>query len=281
MKIIRRFAIEGCLLAALLALAAPVFAGHYASVNGLKMYYEIQGHGRPLVMLHGGFCTIELCLGKLRPAFTASWRTIAPELQGHGRTADIDRPLTMDGMVEDVAALLRRLKVKNADFFGFSIGGGIALRMALEHPELVHKAVIYGVQYDNDGLVPGLIDKLRQPDPNDVPPKFREAYARVAPDPAKFPQLVAKLDAMVVADKGVSPEELKTIQAPILLMIGDSDFVRPEHAVQMYRLLPHAQLAILPMSTHFAPLDRPQWVASMARAFLAAPMPRESNPQAK
>src|SRR5690348_17879931 len=105
----RRLPLRGWLLAALLALATPAFAGQYASVNGLEMYYEVEGHGRPLVMLHGGLCTIELCLGKLRPAFEKNWRTIAPELQGHGRTADIDRPLDMEQLTEDVATLLRQL----------------------------------------------------------------------------------------------------------------------------------------------------------------------------
>lgn len=271
------FSIKSCVLAALLALAAPAFAGEYASVNGLKMYYEVEGQGRPLVLLHGGLCTIDVCLGKLRPDFTKNWRTIAPELQGHGHTADIDRPLSMDQLTEDVATLLRQLKVQNADFFGFSIGGGIALRLAVKHPELVHKAVIFGVQYNNDGLVSGLIESLKTLKAEDLPPRFRQGYAKVAPDPAKFPTLVAKINAMVLAEKGVSPEEIKSIQAPILVMLGDTDFVRPEHAVEMYRLLPHGQLAVLPMSTHFAPIDRPQWVASMMRAFLTAPMPKSPN----
>lgn len=266
--------IRNYLLVALLALAAPAVAGEYASVNGLKMYYEAEGQGRPLVLLHMGACTIEVCFGALRPAFTKSWRTIAPELQGHGRTADIDRPLTMEQLTEDVAALLRQLKVQDADFFGASIGGGIALRLALKHPELVRKAVIFGVQYNNDGLVPGMLESLKTLKAEDIPPRFREGYAKVAPDPAKFPTLVAKINTMVLAEKGLSPEEIKSIQAPILVMIGDSDFVRPEHAVEMYRLLPHSQLAVLPQSGHFAPIDRPRWVASMARAFLAAPMPK-------
>jgi pimeloyl-ACP methyl ester carboxylesterase len=270
-------AIRNCLLAALLALAAPALAGEYASVNGLRMYYEVEGQGRPLVLLHAAVCTIEVCLGKLRPAFTKGWRTIAPELQGHGRTADIDRPLSMDQMTEDVAALLRQLEVRNADFFGWSIGGGIALRLAVKHPELVRKAVIFGVQYSNDGLVPGLVEKLKTLKAEDMPPRFREAYAKVAPDPAKFPALVEKISAMVLREKGVSPEEIRSIKAPMLVMIGDSDFVRPEHAVEMYRLLAHGQLAVLPQSTHFAPMERPQWVASMARAFLAAPQSQEKR----
>ena len=255
-------------------LSAAVRAGEYASVNGLKMYYEVEGQGRPLVLLHAAFCTIEVCFGRLRPAFAKHWRTIAPELQGHGRTADIDRPLSMDQMTEDVAALLRQLKVRDADFFGWSIGGGIALRLTLKYPELVHKAVIFGVQYSNDGLVPGLIESVKALKAEDLPARFREGYAKVAPDPAKFATLVAKVGAMVLAQKDVSPDKIKSIQAPMLVMIGDADFVRPEHAVEMFRLLPHGQLAVLPQSTHFAPMDRPQWVGSMVRAFLAAPMPK-------
>ena len=266
-----------CLLVALLAVTAPVLAGEYASVNGLKMYYEVEGQGRPLVLLHIGGCTIEVCFGKLRPAFTKRWRTIAPELQGHGRTADIERPLSMGQMTEDVAALLRQLKVQDADFFGASIGGGIALRLALKHPELVHKAVIFGVHYNNDGLVPGMLESLKTLTAEDVPPQFREGYVKVAPDPTKFPTPVAKIAAMEPREKGLSPDDLKSIKAPILVMIGDSDFVRPEHAVEMYRLLPHAQLAVLPQSGHFAPIDRAPWVASMTRAFLAAPMPHEGK----
>ena len=272
------FAIRKCLLAALLSLAAPVLAGEYASVNGLKMYYEV--HGRkaddtpPLVMIHGAFGTIDNCFGKLRPAFTKSWRTIAPELQGHGRTADIDRPLSMDQMTEDVAALLRQLKVQNADFFGSSIGGGIVLRLAVKYPELVHKAVIFGALYSNDGLVPGFVESLKALKAEDIPPQFREGYAKVARDPTKFPTLVAKIVAMELGEKGLSPEEIKSIKAPILVMIGDTDFVRPEHAVEMYRLLQHGQLAVLPQTTHFGPMERPQLVASMTRAFLAAPMPK-------
>jgi pimeloyl-ACP methyl ester carboxylesterase len=271
------FSLKNCLLVALLALAAPVRAGEYASVNGLRMYYEVEGQGRPLVLLHGGMCTIEVCLGKLRPVFTRSWRTIAPELQGHGRTADLDRPLSMDQMTEDVAALLRQLKVQNADFFGFSIGGGIALRLAMKHPELVRKAVIFGVQYSNDGLVPGLVESLKTLKAEDMPPQFRAGYAKVAPDPTKFPALVAKIGAMVAREKGVSPEAIQSIKAPILVMIGDTDFVQPEHAVEMFRLLMHGQLAVLPQSTHFAPMDRPQWVGSMTHAFLAAPMPKPKD----
>src|SRR5687767_6893545 len=159
-----------------LALAAPASAanGSYASVNGLKMYYEIEGTGRPLVLLHGGLCTIEVCLGKLRPALAKGWKTIAIEQQAHGRTADRDRPLTHEQMAEDTAALLRQLKIRNADFFGYSMGGSIALRIALRHPDLVRKVVIIGTSFNNEGLIPGLVENIKALKAEEVPPQFRE-----------------------------------------------------------------------------------------------------------
>ena len=268
-----RIAFRCFALAAALVFAGMAHAGHYAPVNGLKMYYEDDGHGRPLVMLHGGLCTIELCLGKLRAELATGRRIIAPELQGHGHTADIDRAMTMEQLTEDVAALLRRLDVRDADFFGFSIGGGIALRLALKYPELVHKVVVFGAQIDKDGLVPGTAEFLESAKAADFPPEFREAYAKVAPDPARFAALVPKVAKTVAMDTGLGRDRLKCIAAPVLVMVGDADMVRAEHAVEMYRLLPHANLAVLPRSTHFAPKDRPKWVAFMTRDFLDAPMP--------
>jgi pimeloyl-ACP methyl ester carboxylesterase len=262
---------------AVLAVAAPAWAD-YASVNGLKMYYEVQGSGRPLVMLHGGVCTIEVCLGKLRPSFAKARRTIAIEQQGHGRTADIDRPLSYDQMAADTAALLRQLKVSNADFIGYSMGGGIALRIAMRHPDLVRKVVVIGTPVTSAGLVPGLMENFKNLKAEDIPQPFRDAYANTAPDPTKWPALVGKIKNLMLETRDLRPEELQSVQAPTLVMIGDQDIVLPEHAVEMFRLLPRAQLAVLPGSSHFAPMDRSDWIASMTRAFLNAPMPK---PQAK
>jgi len=253
--------------------AAPASA-EYASVNGLKMYYEIEGAGRPLVLLHGGVCTIEVCLGKIRAPLAKSWKTIAIEQQGHGRTADIDRPLSIEQLAEDTAALLRQLKIRNADFLGYSMGGAIALQIALKHPDLVRKVIVIGTAYNNDGLIPGLVENFKTMKPEDIPQQFRDAYAKTAPDPKQWPTLVAKIKNMLPATKGLRPEEVKSINAPTLVMIGDADIVRPEHAVEMFRLLPHGQLAVLPASTHFAPMERAGWVSSMTRAFLQAPMPK-------
>jgi pimeloyl-ACP methyl ester carboxylesterase len=257
-------------------LSAPLAAagGSYASVNGLRVYHEIQGTGRPLVLIHGGVCTIETCMEKIRTPLAKTWKTVAVELQGHGRTADIDRPLTYEQMAEDTAALLRQLKIKNADFFGYSVGGGVALQIALRHPELVRKVVIFGTAYSSDGLIPGLMENFKTMKPEDIPAQFRDAYAKVAPHPEQWPTLVGKVMRLGLDFKGWRPEEMRSIQAPTMVMIGDADIVRPEHAVEMFRLLPHGQLAVLPASTHFAPMERPAWIASMTRAFLDAPMPK-------
>lgn len=262
--------------AAALAAALPASAetGSYANVNGLKMYYQIQGGGRPLVLLHGGVCTIETCLGAIRAPLEKDRQTIAIEQQGHGRTADIDRPLNLDQMAEDTAALLRQLKVENADVVGYSMGGAIALRLALRHPALVCKVIVFGTAYSNDGLVPGLVENFKTLKADDVPAMFRDAYAKVAPDPKRWPTLVEKIKAMVLSGQGLRADDVKSIKAPVLVMVGDADIVRPEHAVEMFRLIPGAQLAVLPVSDHFAPMQRSEWIVAMTKAFLDAPMPK-------
>jgi pimeloyl-ACP methyl ester carboxylesterase len=249
-------------------LAGPALAaGEYAPINGLRMYYEVQGSGRPLVLLHGGVCTIEVCIDKVRAPFVKSRRTIAVEQQGHGRTADIDRPLSYEQMAEDTAALLRQLKVKDADFFGYSMGGSIALRIALRHPELVRKVAIFGAGYSNEGMVPGLVDSFKTLKAEDIPQQFRDAYAKTAPDKSKWPVLVNKITRLVLDAKDLTAADLKSIQAPTLVMTADGDIIRTEHAVEMYRLLPKGQLAVLPVADHFAPMQRPAWIVSMLRTF--------------
>ncbi len=253
-------------------LESTIISG-YANLNGLKTYYEIQGVGRPLVLLHGGLCTIDTCFGKLRPLLARNWKTVAIELQGHGHTADVDRPLTFEQMAEDTATLLRQLKIEKADFLGYSIGGGVALQIAMRYPELVHKLVVIGTTYSNDGLIPGLLENFKTMKPEDIPAVFREAYAREAPDPEQWPTLVSKVMKLGLEFKGLRPEDVQSIKIPILVMIGDADIVRPEHAVQMFRLFPHAQLAVLPLTDHFSPVTRADWIAPMIETFLNAPMP--------
>jgi pimeloyl-ACP methyl ester carboxylesterase len=253
-------------------LESTIISG-YANLHGLKMYFEIQGAGRPLVLLHGGLCTIDTCFGKLRPLLTKNWKTIAVELQGHGHTADVDRPLSFEQMADDAAALLRQLKIEKADFLGYSVGGGVALQIAMRYPELMRKLVVIGTIYSNDGLIPGLLENFKTMKPEDIPAVFREAYAKEAPDPKQWPTLVSKVMKLGLEFKGLRPEDVQSIKIPILVMIGDADIVRPEHAVQMFRLFPHAQLAVLPLTDHFSPVTRADWIAPMIETFLNAPMP--------
>lgn len=272
-----RHVVAGIAVLALIAgfaardVAAESAKGNYASVNGLRMYYEIHGTGAPLVLLYGGLCTIDACFEKILPSLAKSRRVIAVEQQAHGRTADIDRPLSYEQMAEDTVALLRQLGIGKADFFGYSMGGATALRIAMRHPSQVRRLVFLASAHDNHGVDPAVLKGIEQLAPESIPPQFREAYAKVAPDPKQWPTLVAKIKGLVRDFKGWRAEDVRPIEAPVLIMLGDRDIVRPEHAVEMFRLLPQAQLAVLPGSDHFAIFARPDWVLSMSTAFLDAP----------
>jgi pimeloyl-ACP methyl ester carboxylesterase len=247
--------------------------GNYFLVNGLKMYYEIHGSGKPLVLLHGGLMRIETTFGKVLPVFAKSRQVIAIEQQAHGHTADIDRPLTYEQMAEDTVALLKSLKIKSADFFGYSDGGIVALGIAIRNPELVRKLAVAGANYNNEGLYPEILEFMKNVKPEDLGPEMGEAYARVAPHPEDWTKLVRKVMDMSLTWKGWSTEDIRAIKAPVLLMIGDADIVRPEHAVEMFRLIPHCQFAVLPGTDHEKIVERTDWLLSMIPAFLDAPVP--------
>ncbi len=260
----------------------------YAPVNGLNMYYEVHGSGQPLVVLHGSFMTIEL-MGKLVPELARSRQVIAVEFQGHGHTADIERPITYEHLADDTAALLRHLGIGNADVYGYSLGGGVALQVAMRHPALVRKLVIVSASYTSDGMYPEVLAAIERITPElfDGTP-WREAYDQTAPHPEAFPALVAKLKQLDMEPFAWPPEDIRGISAPTLFIIGDSDIIRLEHAVELFRLLgggvpgdlaglPKSQLAVLPGTTHFVPpgsavLDRAEWLLSMIPPFLDAPV---------
>lgn len=260
-------------------------AGNYVSVNGLDMYYEDHGTGQPLVLLHGAFSAIGTSFGNILPELAKTRRVIAFEMQGHGRTADIDRPLSMEQMADDTASALRQLGIENADFFGFSMGAGIALQVAIRHPEVVRKLVLASVTYKLDGVHPGLMEGLAEMKPELMHGSpWYEEYVRIAPRPEDFATLFAKKTQMDREVRDLPAEAIEAIEAPTLIIIGDSDIVRPEHAVEMFRLLgggvmgdlaglPSSQLAILPGTTHATLVERGDWLASMVTAFIDAPMP--------
>jgi pimeloyl-ACP methyl ester carboxylesterase len=259
--------------------------GNYVSVNGLDMYYEIHGKGQPLVLLHGAFSAIGTSFGNVLPELARTRRVIAFEMQAHGRTADIDRPLSMEQMADDTVAALQQLGIENADFFGFSMGAGIALRVAIRHPEMVRKLVLASVTYKLDGVHPGLMEGLGEMKPEMMHGSpWHEEYVRIAPRPEDFATLFAKKTQMDREVQDLPAEAIEELRSPTLLIIGDSDIVRPEHAVEMFRLLgggvmgdltglPKSQLAILPGTTHATLVERGAWLASMLTAFLDAPMP--------
>lgn len=258
----------------------------YVAVNGLQMYYEIHGTGQPLVLLHGAFSAIGTSFGAILPALAETRQVIAFELQGHGRTADIDRALSLEQMADDTAAALRELGIDRADIFGYSMGASVALHLAIRHPQVVRKLVLASVTYNLSGIHPGLMDGLADMQPEMmVGSPWHEEYTRIAPHPEHFARLFAKKTQMDRNTRDLLAEVIQAIKAPTLLIIGDSDLVRPEHAVEMFRLLgggvfgdmpaglPHSQLAVLPGTSHVTLVYRADLLGAIIPPFLDAPMP--------
>lgn len=263
---------------------------NYVSVNGLEMYYEKYGEsGQPLVLLHGAFSAIGTSFGKLLPGLASNRQVIAFEMQGHGHTADIDRPLSLEGMADDVAAAIRQLGIEPADIFGYSTGAAVALHVAIRQPQIVRKLVLASVTYQLSGVHPGLMEGLGEMKPEMMfGSPWHEEYMRIAPRPEDFNQLFAKKTEMDRGIEDFSAESIRAIKAPVLLILGDSDLVRPEHAVEMFRLLgggifgdtpeglPNSQLAILPGTSHVTVADRADLLLSIIPAFLDAPIKEQS-----
>lgn len=256
--------------------------GRYAEVNGLKMYYEVHGKGRPIVLLHGAFCTIDGCFGQLVKRLAKSRQVIAVELQGHGHTADIDRPLSTVSMAGDVAALLGKLRIPSADIYGYSMGGGVAAQLAIHHPQVVRKLVIAGAGLTKEGWQPGMTDMVRsiKPEMMETSP-FHEAYKKTSPHPDKFRTLVKKIQNLDSLD-GYKLDDIRKIKAPVLFLLGDADGPTVEHGAQILRLFgggafgdtgaPRAksQLAVLPGTSHVDLISRGEWIAQLITPFLDA-----------
>ena len=277
----------GAMLAVLSLLIAAVPAhaevpatpqGRYAPVNGLQLYYEVHGVARagqpPLVLLHGGGSTIDTSFAKLLPALARGRQVIAFDQQGHGRTADVDRPFSFEQSADDAAALLTHLGVARADLLGFSNGASIALQVAIRHPRLVRKLVVASVMFRRDGLAPGFWEGMAHASLQSMPAELREAYLKVAPHPENLQSFHDKSVRRMLEFRDWPPELLRGITAPTLVMNGDADVIRPEHAVELFRLLPHAQLAVLPATDHANIVAHADWRVAMIEAFLDAPPPK-------
>jgi pimeloyl-ACP methyl ester carboxylesterase len=255
----------------------------YAPVNGLEMYYEARGPdtgGRPLLLLHGNLSTIGVDFGGIIPSLSRDRRVIGVEQQAHGHTADIDRPLSERQWAADTAALLGHLGIGQADVFGYSSGSGVAMTLAVEQPELVGRLVLASASYRLDGLHPEVMASVGEVKPEHLAGSAYEAdYAKVAPNPDAWPTLLEKIGRMEYSEW--TADQVRAIAAPTMLIIGDSDIVRPEHAAEFFRLLgggvpgdlaglPRARLAVLPGTTHVTLVQRSDWLASMVGEFLDA-----------
>lgn len=262
--------------------------GLYASVNGTQMYYEIHGTGKPLVLIHGGLGSVEM-FGEILPSLAEGRQVIGIDLQAHGGTADVDRPLRFESMADDVAALIEELGLGPVDLMGYSLGGGVALQTAIRHPETVRRMAIISAPFRRDGWYPEVLAGMAAMNAEAAramvgsPP--HAAYVSVAPKPEDWPVLVGKTGDLLRQDYDWTAG-VAAIEAPTLLVFGDADAVQLGHVVEMYRLLgggpailspggtmgdlPDSQLAVLPGTTHYEILSSPGLVPAVV-SFLDAP----------
>jgi pimeloyl-ACP methyl ester carboxylesterase len=252
-------------------MTAPTTGAH-APLPGIDVYYEQHGEGRPLVLLPGGMHTLDLSFGALIPVLTPHRRIIAVELQGHGRTADVDREMTLAALAGDVVGVLDHLGLERADVLGFSLGGLVALETAVRHPERVDRLVLAAVHTRADGCHADIRDPARWATSTRMPTEgdfaaMTAEYERYGL--STFETVNAKAQPIVTAEENWTPEQLAGVTAPTLVMIGDHDFVRVDHAVAMQEAIPDAALAVLPRTKHTEVVGRVGIVAPILEDFLA------------
>lgn len=239
----------------------------YAPVNGLNLYYEIQGSGAPLVLLHGGLGSTEM-VANLTSGLAKARQVTAVDLQAHGRTADIDRPISCEAMADDIAALMKFLKLEPADVMGYSLGAGVCIQLTIRHPAMVRKLVVVSTVCKRTGWYPEILAAMDQLGPAVAemmkPSPLYQTYARIAPKPSDWPMLVTKVADLLRKDFDWS-KDVASITTPTMLVFGDADAIRPQHIVEFFALLGggqkdagwdgsgmcSARLAILPGVTHY------------------------------
>lgn len=260
----------------------------YAPVNGLKMYYEVHGTGRPLVLLHGGAGATEM-FNAILPSLSRNREVILADLQCHGRTADIDRPLRYEYLADDVVALVKYLNLEKVDLMGYSLGGGVSLRAAIQHPETVNRLVLVSTTFSRDGWYPEVREAMSQGGPEAAEamkqtPMY-QMYSRIAPKPSDWPVMFTKLGDMLRREYDWS-NEVRSLQSPTLLVVGDADSVSVAHTADFFQLLgggkedagwdgskmSRARLAILPGLTHYNIFSSPL-LPSTVKQFLDVRVP--------
>lgn len=251
----------------------------YADVNGLKMYYEVYGSGKPLVLLHGSFMNIPMNWAHIIPVLAKDRKIIVAEMQGHGRTKDIPRKFSFEAMADDVSGLLKHLKVDSADVAGYSMGGGIAFQFAIRHPEQLRRLVILSGTYAHNGWWPDVEASFATMNADMFKGSpIEKEYLRYGNDSTQFPAYIKKV-LSIDGEPYDWSKEVKNIKAPIFMAIGDADGVRYEHALELFRAkgggkmgdlhgLPTSRLAILPGTTHIGMMTHANLWIPMVKSFL-------------
>ncbi|MEP6737516.1 MAG: alpha/beta hydrolase [Chryseolinea sp.] len=234
------------IMAALSVIAAAQATGKYANVNGLKMYYEIHGTGFPLVLIHGGGSTIETTFGRILPTLAKSHKVIAVEMQAHGHTADIDRPLSFEQDADDIAELLKQLNINKADVFGFSNGASTTLEIAIRHPQLVNKIIVASTMYKRSGTDPGFWKMMEHTSFEQMPQPLKDAYGQINPSKDALYTMYQRDVGRMQTFKDITEADIENIKAPALILLADHDVPTPEHGVEMYHKIKNSKLAILP-----------------------------------
>ena len=258
---------------------------HRVEINGMQMYYEVSGDGDPLVVLHGAYMNIP-SMGAIIPKLAETHKVYALELQGHGRTTDIDRPITYPNLAEDVAAFMDALRIERADVFGYSMGSAVGLQLAIRHPQKVNKLVAASVSYDVEGWQP----EFKAFIPNMTVEMFTgmpmaQDYRKLAANPEGFPALARKLIALEHEPQAWEAE-VKALQTPVLIIAGDADVAMLEHSVAMFRLLggggmgdmgkplPASRLAVMPATSHTAVITQVDLLHAFIEPFLKGETPK-------
>ena len=222
------------------------FKSGYSEVNGLKMYYEIHGQGRPLVLIHGGGSTIETSFGLILPLKKKSRQIIAVEMQAHGHTNDRDTDLTFEQDADDVATLLKNLKIEKADFLGFSNGGQTTIEIALRHPRLINKIILASIFYKRSAVAPQFWEGFEGVTIDMMPQILKEGYLKANNSEAGLLNMFNKDVQRMKLFKGWTDEQMKSIKVPALVISGNNDVGSLEHTVEMHRIIPNSELVIFP-----------------------------------
>jgi len=277
------------ILAGVMIMTTTAFAqsqpvGSRVEVNGMQMYYEVSGEGEPLIVLHGAYMSIP-SMGGIVGKLAETHKVYALEFQGHGRTTDIDRPITYPNLADDVAEFMDVVGLGQADIFGYSMGSAAGLQLAIRHPEKVGKLVGASISYDYDGMQPAMRDFIPQMAPDMfVGTPMEDEWKKLAPNPDGFRSLVEKLITLE-HEPMAWEEEVKSLKSPVLIIAGDADVTTLEHSVAMFRLLgggvmgdmgtplSTSRLAILPATSHTAVINQVDLLHGFIEPFLQGETP--------